>query len=70
MRTLIDIPDEQIRALARIGESEGVSRSALVRRAITRLLSAEVSATDDAAFGSWKGVEDGLVYQDRLRAEW
>jgi metal-responsive CopG/Arc/MetJ family transcriptional regulator len=74
MRTLVDIPDDQIAELAEIARRESVSRSALVRRAITDMLAArrgkKVDAID-AAFGLWSDMEeDGLAYQERLRSEW
>ena len=70
MRALIDIPDDQVAALARMSAHEGVSRAALIRRAIAKLMSSEPAPIEDAAFGLWRGQEDGLAYQDRLRAEW
>ncbi len=70
MRTLIDISDDQVRALARIAAREDVSRAALIRRAIAHLISAESPAIADAAFGICKGGVDGLAYEDRLRTEW
>lgn len=72
MRTLVDIPDHQIDALAELGLRLGSSRAALVREAITAFLKANAGPKGDA-FGIWRdaGVaEDGVVYQDRIRAEW
>ena len=74
MRTLVDIPDDQIAELAKIAEAENVSRAALVRRAIADLLKARranKSDAIDAALGLWSDrEEDGLAYQERLRSEW
>jgi predicted transcriptional regulator len=74
MRTLVDIPDDQIADLAKIAEAENVSRAALVRRAIADLLKARranKSDAIDAALGLWSDrEEDGLAYQERLRSEW
>jgi metal-responsive CopG/Arc/MetJ family transcriptional regulator len=74
MRTLIDIPDDQIAELAKLAETEKVSRAALVRQAITALLASKHSKNVDAmdaAFGMWADrEEDGLAYQERLRSEW
>jgi metal-responsive CopG/Arc/MetJ family transcriptional regulator len=73
MRTLIDIPDDQIAELAKIAKEEKVSRAALVRRAIADLLAARKAKKPngiDAAFGLWGPGEDGLAYQERLRSEW
>jgi predicted transcriptional regulator len=74
MRTLVDIPDDQIAELTKIAEAEKVSRAALVRRAIADLLKARRTKKPDAidaAFGLWSDrEEDGLAYQERLRGEW
>jgi predicted transcriptional regulator len=70
MRPLIDIPDDHVRALARIAAREDVSRAALIRRAIAHLIASESPAMAHAAFGLWTDGAEGLAYQDRLRAEW
>ena len=74
MRTLVDIPDDQIEELNKLAERERVSRASLVRQAVADLLAAKRKtgkAARDAAFGLWAGMEeDGLAYQERLRSEW
>jgi hypothetical protein len=75
VRTLIDIPDDQIAALAEMGQAQKKSRAALVRESIGRMIAdyreQRRLANIDAAFGIWNGqVEDGLEYQRRLRSEW
>lgn len=71
MRTLVDIPDAQIEALAVLSERENQSRSALIREAIAEYLARRRPAAPTAAFGLWgPQAEDGVAYQDRLRAEW
>jgi hypothetical protein len=73
MRTLVDIPDDQIAELAKLAEQEKVSRAALVRRAISDLLASRRKPEGDAfaaAFGIRPDMEDGLAYQERLRSEW
>ncbi len=75
MRTLIDLPDDQIAALAEIGREEKKSRAALVREGVEALIADYRKRRDDAAldavFGVWKDyIEDGVEYQRRLRAEW
>jgi hypothetical protein len=73
MRTLVDIPDDQIAQLTRLAEKEKVSRAALVREAIADLLAKKHPPNDDAivaAFGIRPDMEDGLAYQERLRSEW
>jgi metal-responsive CopG/Arc/MetJ family transcriptional regulator len=74
MRTLVDIPDDQIEELNKLAEREKVSRAALVRQAIADMLAAKRSVRGEgiaAAFGLWADRdEDGLAYQERLRSEW
>jgi metal-responsive CopG/Arc/MetJ family transcriptional regulator len=73
MRTLVDIPDDQIAELNRLAEREKVSRAALVRRAIADLLTSKRQTRQevlDATFGIRPDMEDGLAYQERLRSEW
>ena len=71
MRTIVDLPDKQIEALKRMGESTHASRAELVRRAIDEYLVRHLPGKDDSAFGVWKKREtDGASYQERIRAEW
>jgi metal-responsive CopG/Arc/MetJ family transcriptional regulator len=74
MRTLVDIPDDQIAELTQLAQREKVSRAALVRKAISDLLESKRQTDGDAiaaAFGIWSDMEeDGLAYQERLRSEW
>ena len=77
MRTIIDLPDEQVKALAHYCAREKISRAEAVRRAVGRLMDdpAQVKARRkaelEAAFGMWKdrGI-DAVEYQRALRAEW
>ncbi len=71
MRTIVDLPDEQIEALKRMGDSARVSRAELMRRAVDEYLAHHQSAPDDEAFGLWKKRKiDGVAYQEHTRAEW
>ena len=71
MRTLVDIPDDQIQALATLCERAHQPRAALIRDAIAEYLARHQQADTQAAFGLWGAeAEDGVAYQDRLRAEW
>jgi len=70
MRALIDIPDNQVRALAAIAEEERTSRAALIRAAIADFISARESLSRSGALGLWGAGEDGLAYEDRIRGEW
>jgi metal-responsive CopG/Arc/MetJ family transcriptional regulator len=73
VRTLVDIPDDQVAELNRLAEREKVSRAALVRKAIADLLASKRQTRQevlDATFGIRPDMEDGLAYQERLRSEW
>ena len=71
MRTIVDLPPEQIAALSKIGKRAKLSRAELIRRAVAEYLSSRPSEPDDAAFGLWKqNGDDGVEYQHRQRAEW
>ena len=70
MRFLVDVPDDQIEALAVICTTQGISRSEAVRRAIGLYIEqAKPSVVD--VFGLWRTKsESGVSYQKRLRASW
>lgn len=73
MRTIIDLPEDQLAALDAWRIAHGVSRAEAVRRAVARLLddASNRRAVLDATSGMWADrEEDGLDYQERLRAEW
>jgi len=71
MRTIVDLPDDQVRALARLCARHGLSRAEVVRRAVAAYLAAHPETTQDDVFGIWsdRGLS-GLGYEDRVRAEW
>ena len=71
MRAIIDIPDQLVESLDRVGKTYQKSRSALVREAITEFLRVKSIPQAEAAFGLWKQRnKDGVVYQNDLRQEW
>lgn len=70
MRTLVDIPDKQIKDLMAICEAEKVSRAEVVRQAISLYLKNKKLEEVDV-FGIWKDKNvDGLAYQEQMRSEW
>ena len=77
MRTIIDLPEDQIRALADYCTREKVSRAEAVRRAVATLIEEqeqrrrERSEVLKATFGMWKdrGI-DTDTYLAEIRAEW
>jgi len=77
MRTLIDIPDQQIQELAAIGAARKISRAQLVREALDAFIQRH-RPTRDSAFGLWRDhpspesdiPRDGLAYPEHIRSEW
>ncbi|MEP6606830.1 MAG: ribbon-helix-helix protein, CopG family [Nitrosospira sp.] len=70
MRTLVDIPDRQIKELIRISKAEKVSRAEIIRQAVAAFIEVKNPGTVEA-FGLWKEREiDNVTYQDQLRSEW
>jgi hypothetical protein len=70
MRTLVDIPERQITALANICANQRLSRAEAIRQAITLYIEQNKPARDDA-FGLWgKEPRDGMTYQEQVRSEW
>jgi Ribbon-helix-helix protein, copG family len=72
MRTLVDIPDEQIDDLAVICEAKKVSRAEIIRQAIAVYIGTNKLVPTDA-FGLWSANQpavDGLTFQEQARAEW
>jgi hypothetical protein len=79
MRTIVDIPEDDIRWLDLKAAETGKSRTALVREAVE---SYRAGSSDDgdrrraalrAGFGAWKGrtdIGDAVEWQRRERASW
>jgi metal-responsive CopG/Arc/MetJ family transcriptional regulator len=69
-RTIVDIPEAQMRDVDRVCQALGISRAESVRRALADLVRQYDSVTTDG-FGLWKeapGDRDQLVAQ--LRQRW
>jgi hypothetical protein len=79
MRTIVDIPEEDIRWLDERARDTGKSRTALVREAV-ETYRAEVGSASDrrlaalrVGFGAWKNrndIGDSVEWQRRERASW
>ncbi|MGA2052016.1 MAG: ribbon-helix-helix domain-containing protein [Opitutales bacterium] len=73
MRTIVELPAEQLRGLSALCRREKISRAEAIRRAVSSLLE-EQKADDDGlpmAFGLWKGrTPDSRQYVEQLRKEW
>jgi len=71
VRTIVDIPDQFIESLDRLGNTNHQSRAAIIREAIADFLKVKSLPPSEAAFGIWKNRKmDGLEYQNELREEW
>jgi hypothetical protein len=79
MRTIVDIPENEIKALDILGQKKNMSRTALVREAVQKLLHDEQLAQKgklDQYFGMFRDDAtvfngmDGLSYQHDIRSEW
>jgi hypothetical protein len=76
MRTIVDLPKEQIEALDTYAKAKGISRAAVVREAVSTYLPSKkklkLSFKDDPFFGSEKRPKgfDSVEYVRKLRAEW
>jgi hypothetical protein len=70
VRTIVEIPEQDIQGLDALCSREHISRAEAVRRAVTDYLKLH-QGDADAAFGLWQGRGvDGLTYQDGIRDEW
>lgn len=70
MRTIIDLPEHQITALADLCERENISRAEAVRRALDAMLAGEQARTRESAFGAWAPRGDSRATVAALREEW
>ncbi len=71
MRTLVDIGDQEVKALDRLARRKKMSRAALIRKAIDDFLARNNADSEVEAFGLWgAGKIDGLAYQEDIRSEW
>jgi metal-responsive CopG/Arc/MetJ family transcriptional regulator len=71
MRTIVDLPDEQLGALARLCEEQKISRAEAVRRAVSHLIKENAAKRKDVGFGIWRHKRlDSRKYVEKLRGEW
>jgi metal-responsive CopG/Arc/MetJ family transcriptional regulator len=70
MRTLVDIPEDELVELNALSQARKVSRAELIRQAVAGFLAQNKAGLEDS-FGLWKGrAVDGVDYQNKLRREW
>jgi hypothetical protein len=71
MRTIIEVPAEQLEALAELCRRENISRAEAIRRAIAAHVGRARRDAAAPAFGLWRDrAIDGLAYERRFRQEW
>jgi hypothetical protein len=71
MRTIIELPEQQLKALAKVCRREGISRAEAIRRAVAEYARRQAAGDAERAFGLWRRRRvDGLAYERRLRREW
>ena len=76
MRTIIDLPDDQLAELALFCTKHGISRAEAIRRAVHKMLS-EINNNSrrealGAVYGLWKhrtDIGDSMTYQARMDVE-
>ena len=70
MRTLVDIPEDELEELNALSQARKVSRAELIRQAVAGFLAQNKAGLEDS-FGLWKGrAVDAVDYQNKLRREW
>jgi hypothetical protein len=70
MRTIVDLPEEQIRKLALFCRRENISRAEAVRRAIDRFLRVSPASDLRPFFGASRTRGNISRHVAALRAEW
>jgi metal-responsive CopG/Arc/MetJ family transcriptional regulator len=73
MRTIVTIPDNQIKEIEALCHEQHISRAELIRLSLSSYIKSYRAAprNKDKAFGILKssGI-DGIKHQDQLRSEW
>jgi metal-responsive CopG/Arc/MetJ family transcriptional regulator len=69
MRTIVDLPEDQLNALADLCKAQRISRAEAIRRALADLLHRQHRHGRESAFGTWKN-RDSRKMVERLRREW
>lgn len=71
MRILVDVPKSDLELLDEVTKRRAISRAEFIRRAIAASLTPYRRKMKHSAFGTWSRLsEDGMAYQERIRAEW
>jgi metal-responsive CopG/Arc/MetJ family transcriptional regulator len=71
MRILVDMPDNQVKELARISAATKRPRAAIIREAVASYIARRKPDPMRKAFGIWRDLDiDSVEYQRKLRDEW
>lgn len=81
MRTIVDLPENDVKRLDLLGKKTNLSRAELVRRAITDYLEKDAAATNTEIVHDIRGISkpgdtrfwdglSGMEYQEKIRGEW
>lgn len=71
MRTIIELPEEQLTGLDGWCRREGISRAEAIRRAVAAMLAERAKGEAVDAFGLWRDrAAEALAEQEKLRNEW
>ncbi len=71
MRTIVDLPDKDLKAIKALAKREHISQAEAIRRAVRDYLASRPAPDRTLpAFGAWSGRDDGVDYQHKLREEW
>lgn len=71
MQMMVDLSEDQVAALERLSEQRQKSGGQLLQDAVTLLLQPQGKPHLLDFFGALRGqLEDGMVFQDRMRREW
>lgn len=71
MRTVVDLPEEQLKAIKALAKRDRISQAEAIRRAIRSYVDAQHAPDEQSpAFGLWSGRDEGLQYQRAFRNEW
>ena len=71
MRVLVNIPESDLKLVDAVAKRRDISRAQFIREAVASSLTPYRHKMDHAAFGLLSDLgEDGLAFQERMRAEW
>jgi hypothetical protein len=71
MRTIIELPIDQLEALDAVCKVDNISRAEAIRRAVALMVKRHPLTAGGRAYGLWRDRKiDGLKYQRSVRGEW